>query len=65
MVKCIKCSRSRPDGEDIVAERAWDIIHAGCSTTLSWKELKAAANEFAASHDLVRAAVAAAAANYS
>ena len=57
MKVCERCEVARPDNEDPIAERAWDILHGA---KLTWSEFMTAVNEYAASKDLVRAAIAAA-----
>jgi len=60
-MRCPKCGQERPDGVDTMSERAWDLLHQGCSAIYTWQEFKAAANEYYRSGgDMVRAAIAAA-----
>ena len=58
-MKCDRCGQERPDNVDPILGRAWDLLHCKYPI-MSWQELKAAANEFSRSGDLVKAAIAAA-----
>lgn len=59
-MKCPRCGQERPDVDNEVS-KAWGWLHSPPGyIRMSWPELKAAANEFARSHNIVQSLIAAA-----